>query len=99
MRTQLKEFLAQNKFEPFPKITKRSNRCKSYITYVHVFCICLWNFDDSDPKHKKKDEGLFMACCSVCEECFHQKCVKIKREVFLDEKVHKRWKCHLCCTN
>ena len=95
MRTHLKECLTQNKFEPFPKITKRSNRCKSYITYMDVFCICCWNLslDDSDlEKHK----GLFMACCSVCEEWFHQKCVKIKREVFLDEKVHK---CHLCCTD
>ena len=91
MRTHLKECLTQKKFEPFPKITKRSNRCKSYITYMDVFCICRWEFDDSDPE---KDKGLFMACCSVCEEWFHQKCVKINREVFLDEKVYKRWKCH-----
>ena len=27
MRTHLKEYLRQNKFERFPKITKRSNRC------------------------------------------------------------------------
>ena len=91
MRIHLKECLTQNKFEPFSKTTKRSNRCKLYITYMDVFCICRWNFDDSDPE---KGKGLFMACCSVCEEC-----VKIKREVFYDEKVHKRWRCHLCCTD
>ena len=28
---------------PFPKITKRSNRCKSYITSVDVFGIFCWN--------------------------------------------------------
>ena len=63
---------------------------------MDVFCIILWNFDESDPK---KDKGLFMTCCSVCEEWFQQKCVKIKREVFLDKKFHKRWKCHLFCTD
>ena len=96
MRTYPKECFTQNKFEPFQKITKRSNRCKSYLKNMDVFCISLWNFDESDPK---KDKGLFMACCSVCEEWFHQKCVKIKREVFLDKKFHKRWKCHLFCTD
>ena len=39
MRTYLKECLTQNKFEPFPKITKRSDRCKSDITRVNVFGI------------------------------------------------------------
>ena len=58
-----------------------------------MFCICCGNFDDSDPE---KDKGLYMACCSVCEEWFHQKCVKIKREVLLSEVIHKRWRCHLC---
>ena len=87
IRTHQKECLTHNKSEPFPKITKRSNRCKSYITYMDVFCICRWNFDDSD---LEKDKGLFMACCSVCEEWFHQKFVKVKKKVFLDEKFHKR---------
>ena len=36
MQTHLKECLTQNKFEPFPKITKRSNRCKSYITHIRM---------------------------------------------------------------
>ena len=53
-------------------------------------------FDESDPE---KDKGLLMACCSVCEEWLHQKRVERKREVFLDKKVHKRWKCHSFCTN
>ena len=43
-------------------------------------------FDESDPE---KNEGLFMACCSVFEEWFHQKRVERKSEVFLDKKVHK----------
>ena len=55
---------------------------------MDVFCIYCWNFDDSDPE---KDKDLFMACCSVCDEWFHQTCL------FLEEKVHKRWKCNLCC--
>ena len=59
------------------------------LTYMDTFCICSWNFGDSDPE---KDKGLFMVCCSVCEEWFHQKFMKIKRKVFLEEKVHKRWK-------
>ena len=87
MRTYLKECLTQNIFEPFLKIIKHLNRCKSYITNMDVFCICRWNFDESDPENNK---GLFMTCCPVCEEWFHQKCVKIKREAFLVEKVHKR---------
>ena len=40
-----------------------------------MFCICRWNFDDSD---LEKDKSLFMTCCSAFEEWFHQKCVKIK---------------------
>ena len=43
---------------------------------MDVFCTCRWNFDDSD---SEKDKGLFMACCSFCEEWFYQKCVKIKK--------------------
>ena len=69
MRTQLKECLTQNKFKPFPKITKSKNY-KSYITYTDVFCVCLWNFDDTDPE---KDKGLFMTCSSHCEEWFRKK--------------------------
>ena len=53
MRTHLKECLTQNKFKPFPKITNRSNRCKSYITYTDVFCVCRWNIDDCDPEKIK----------------------------------------------
>ena len=52
---------------------------------MDVFCICRWNFHESDPE---KDKGLFITFSSVCEEWFFLKCVKIKREVFLDEKVH-----------
>ena len=37
---------------------------------MDVFCIYRSNFDESDPE---KDKGLFMTCCSVCEEWFHQK--------------------------
>ena len=48
---------------------------------MNVFCICRSNFGDSDP-----EKDLFG---SVCEEWFYQNCMKIKREVFLDEKVHK----------
>ena len=62
MRTHLKECLTQKKFEPFPKITKLSNRCKLYIAYMDVFCTCRWNIEDSD---SEKDKGLFVACCSV----------------------------------
>ena len=61
---------------------------------MDVFYICHWKFDGSGPE---KDKDLFMACCSVCEKWLHQKCVKIKREVFFDEKVLKRLKCHFCC--
>ena len=32
MQTPLKESLTQNKLKPFPKITKLSNKCKSYLT-------------------------------------------------------------------
>ena len=63
---------------------------------MDFFCKYRWNFDESDPE---KDKSIFMVCSSVCEECFHQKCVKIKREVFLYEKVHQSWKCHLCWTD
>ena len=62
MQTRLKECLTQNKFEPFSKITKRSNRCKFYIAYMDVFFICRWHIDDSD---SEKDKGLLMKCCSV----------------------------------
>ena len=75
MRTHLKEYLTQKKFEPFPKITKGPSRCKLYITYMNVFCICRWNYDNSEPEN---DKGLFIACCSVSEEWFHQNCVTIK---------------------
>ena len=51
---------------------------------MNVICKRRWNFDESDP------EKYFMTCSSVCDEFFHQKCVKIKRKVFLDEKVHQR---------
>ena len=94
MQTHMKEYLTQSKFEPFPKIKKRSNRCKSYITYLDVFGICRWIFDNSDPV---KDKRLFMACYSVFEEWSRNKYVKIKMDVFLDEKVHRGGKCHLCC--
>ena len=50
IQAYLKEYLTQNKFEPLPKITKRPNRCKSYIRNIDVFCICRWNYDESDPK-------------------------------------------------
>ena len=46
---------------------------------MDVFCICRWNFDDSDPK---EDKSLFMACCSACEEWFDQKCVEMKGKCF-----------------
>lgn len=41
--------------------------------------MCRSNFDDSDPK---EDKGLFMACCSACEEWFDQKCVEMKGKCF-----------------
>ena len=53
---------------------------------MDVFCICRWKFYDSDPE---KDKGFLMTCCSVCEKWFHQKFVKIKREVFLMRKSTK----------
>ena len=63
---------------------------------MDVFCKCRWNFDGSDPE---KDKSMFMACMLFCLwGMFPPKCVKIKRYQFLDEKVHQRWKCHLCCT-
>ena len=63
---------------------------------MDVLCICRLKFGDSD---SEKSKGLFIACCCACEEWFRQKCVKVKREVFLDSKVRKRWKCRLCCTD
>ena len=53
---------------------------------MDVFCICRWNFDDSDPE---KDKGLFMACCSIWEKWLHQKCVKIKGNCFWTRKSTK----------
>ena len=90
MRTHLKEFLTQNKFKPFPKITKSKNY-KSYITYTDVFCICRWNFDDSDPE---KDKGLFMPCCSPCEEWFRKKMCQNEKGSIFGRESPQRWKCH-----
>ena len=70
MQNYMKERLTQNKFETFPKITKRSNRCKLYITYMDVFCICRWNFYGND---SEKGKGLLVACCAVCDEYVNKK--------------------------
>ena len=40
----------------------------------------------SDPDN---DKGLFMICCSVCEEWYHKKCENVHSLVFKDEKKRK----------
>ena len=93
IRTHLLHSLQSRLITPFPTTNKRTKRGRKTDNSIKLYCICQMPYFKSDPDN---DKGLFMICCSVCEEWYHKKCESIHSLIFKDETKAKNWRCRRC---
>ena len=93
MRNHLLHSLLSRLITPFSTKIKRTKRGRKTVNSIKLYCICRMLYFKSDPDN---DKGLFMICCSVCEEWYHKKCENVHSSVFKDETKAKNWRCRRC---
>ena len=96
MRNHLLKCFKNRKMSPFPQVPPKHRgikKSKDSILIEDVHCTCRRIYITSD---MEKDPGFFMAMCSVCEEWYHKKCLKIPPKVFKSNNAANNWKCLYC---
>ena len=88
MRSHLQECFTQETMSQFP-CGSGSRRKKRVIKEVHVDLFCVCRYPDIDVTSHLGN----MACCSKCQQWYHEKCVNIPTKVLQNPKV--KWLCSI----